>query len=53
MPANSGKKPPHEVVDVVLRNGTIVRGIKVDGWRWSPWPEGEHPFDIVRWQLPK
>jgi hypothetical protein len=53
MPANRGRKPPHEIVDVVLRNGKVIRGIKADGWRWRQWPEGPHDFDIVRWQVPK
>lgn len=53
MPANSGRKPPHDVVDVVLRNGMVIRGIKAEGWRWKPWPEGDHAFDIVKWQAAK
>lgn len=53
MPLNTGRKPPHDVVDIVLRNGMVIRGIKTEGWRWKPWPEGEHAFDIVKWQKVK
>jgi hypothetical protein len=28
----------------------VIRGIKTEGWRWKPWPEGDHAFDIVKWQ---
>lgn len=53
MPLNNGRKPPHEFVDVMLRNGMIARGIKADGWRWKPWPTGPHDFDILRWRPSK
>lgn len=51
MPANNGRKPPHELVDIKLRNGLIVRNVEPDKWRWKPWPDGESAGDIVIWQL--
>ena len=50
MPANTGRKPPYELVDIVLRNGIVKRNENPNGWRWKQWPEGEHAFDIIRWQ---
>lgn len=50
MPANNGRKPPHEFVDVKLRMGRVVRNIETKNWRWKPWPEGEHDGDITSWQ---
>jgi hypothetical protein len=53
MPVNNGRKPPHEIVDVILRNGSVIRGIRAAGWRWKPWPDGPSDFDIVKWQKTK
>lgn len=50
MPANKGRKPPHEFVDVKLRCGVIVRNTESRLWRWKLWPEGESAGDIVSWQ---
>lgn len=51
MPANNGRKPPHEFVDIKLRNGHIVRDTESRLWRWKPWPEGPSGGDIVMWQV--
>ena len=50
MPVNQGRCPPHDRVDIKLRNGHVVRDIDPKGWRWKEWPEGPHDFDIVIWQ---
>lgn len=50
MPANRGRKPPHERVDIKFRQGTVVRDTPSAHWRWKPWPDGESAFDIVAWQ---
>lgn len=50
MPANKGRKPPHDLVDIKLRNGLVIRDIEPDKWRWKEWPEGPHAFDIATWQ---
>lgn len=50
MPTNKGRKPPHEFVDIKLRQGTIIRDTESRLWRWKPWPEGESGGDIVQWQ---
>lgn len=50
MPANKGRKPPHEFVDIKLRNGWIVRNTESRLWRWKPWEDGESGGDIVSWQ---
>lgn len=50
MPTNKGRKPPHEFVDIKLRNGVIVRDTESRLWRWKPWPDGESAGDIMQWQ---
>jgi hypothetical protein len=50
MPANKGRKPPHDLVDIKLRCGVIVRDTESRLWRWKPWPEGESGGDIISWQ---
>jgi hypothetical protein len=50
MPANKGRKPPHELVDIKLRCGVIVRDTESRLWRWREWPEGESGGDIISWQ---
>ena len=50
MPANNGSKPPHELVDIKLRNGLVIRDVEPDKWRWKSWPDGESAGDIVIWQ---
>lgn len=50
MPKNSGSKPPHELVDIKLRNGRVIRDTEPKLWRWKPWPDGESGGDIVQWQ---
>ena len=50
MPANKGRKPPHEFVDIKLRMGRVVRNTPSENWRWKPWPEGESGGDIASWQ---
>lgn len=50
MPANKGRCPPHDKVDIKLRNGMVIRDIDPKGWRWKEWEDGPHNFDIVIWQ---
>ena len=50
MPINRGRKPPHEFVDIKLRQGRIVRNTESRLWRWRPWPDGESAGDIIQWQ---
>jgi hypothetical protein len=50
MPVNRGRKPPHEMVDIKLRQGAIIRNTPSEQWRWKPWPEGPSAGDIVQWQ---
>jgi hypothetical protein len=47
MPKNTGTTPPHELVDVKLRNGFVVRRIDPKTYRWKPWPEGESGGDVI------
>lgn len=49
MPENKGRMPPFERVDIILRNGMILRSIDPTKWRWKPWGF-ESDFDIVKWQ---
>ena len=49
MPANNGRMPHFEKVDVIFRNGQIRRGIDPKKWRWRPWGF-ESDWDIVRYQ---
>jgi len=51
MPVNNGREPPHPLVDIKLRNGTIVRNTEPKLWRWKRWPDGESLGDIVSWQV--
>lgn len=53
MPKNTGTTPPHELVDVKLRNGFVVRRIDPKTYRWKPWPEGESGGDVIEWQIAK
>jgi hypothetical protein len=50
VPANKGRKPPHELVDIKLRCGWVVRDVESRLYRWKPWPEGESGGDILSWQ---
>jgi hypothetical protein len=50
LPANKGRKPPHELVDIKLRCGAIVRDTESRLWRWKPWPDGESGGDVLVWQ---
>lgn len=50
MPANNGRKPPFDMVDVKLRCGVVVRDTPSDQWRWKPWPDGESGGDVISWQ---
>lgn len=53
MPANTGRIPKAEFVDLKLRNGHIVRNVDPAKWRWKPWDWGESDWDIVEWQIRK
>jgi hypothetical protein len=35
MPANTGRCPPHELVDLRLANGWIARNRKPEGYDWK------------------
>jgi hypothetical protein len=38
-------------IDILLRNGRIIRNIDPKGWRWKAWRE--HPeweYDVVHWR---
>ena len=50
MPKNTGTPPPHELVDVKLRNGFVARRIDPKTYRWKPWPEGESGGDVIAYQ---
>jgi len=52
---NTGKQPPHELVDVKYRCGVVTRGIKPEHRRWKPDPKfpPEWEWDIVDWQASK
>jgi len=50
MPANTGRAPQVELVDVTYRNGVVSRGIDPKQRRWKSWPDGPDEWDIVRWQ---
>jgi hypothetical protein len=50
MPANKGRKPPHDLIDLKLRCGKIVRDTESRLWRWKPWPDGESGGDVESWQ---
>jgi len=49
---NTGEQPNVEgKIDIKYRNGIEKRGVLAKQYRWKPWPEGPHAFDISRWQL--
>ena len=50
MPANKGRCPAVDICDLMLRNGWVLRNVDPTKYRWKPWPEGPHDFDIVAWQ---
>jgi hypothetical protein len=50
MPINTGRRPPLERVDILLRNGMVVRNVDPHQWRWKPWPEGPSGGDIEKYQ---
>lgn len=53
MPKNTGTTPLHELVDLKLRCGHVVRRINPKTYRWKPWPEGESGGDVIEWQPAK
>lgn len=49
MPANTGKAPDFESVDLLFRNGQVRRNQDPAKWRWKPFAF-ESDWDIVRYQ---
>ena len=49
MPANRGRAPNLEFVDIMFRNGQTRRNQESGKWRWKPF-DFESDWDIVRYQ---
>lgn len=49
MPANRGRMPDLEKVDILFRNGQTRRDQDPAKWRWKPF-DFESDWDIVRYQ---
>jgi hypothetical protein len=53
MPHNNGSPPPHELVDLRFRCGSVRRREDPKRWRWSIGDSRFPPdwaYDIVEWQ---
>lgn len=56
MPANTGRPPRAELVDIRFRGGAVARGVKPSSYRWTiadPAYPRDYAFDIDSWQPAK